>query len=121
MDCLLPVDARIRTLLLGILIGSLLLTSACGSARTPPNGASAPLSEEAKLGKRVFYAHCHQCHPGGGSGVGPSLNNKPLPGFLIRFQVRHGLGAMPSFSNIRITDEQLELLVRYLQEIRRSQ
>lgn len=62
--------------------------------------------------------HCSQCHPGGEAGVGPAINDKPLPGFLIRFQVRQGLGAMPAFSIERITDDQLTDVITYLQALR---
>ncbi len=49
-----------------------------------------------------------------------ALNNKPLAGFLVRFQVRHGLGVMPSFDEERVTEEELDLLVEYLAALRRS-
>ncbi|WDT80226.1 MAG: cytochrome c [Candidatus Manganitrophus sp.] len=49
-------------------------------------------------GETIFMHACNQCHPKGEAGLGPALNNKPLPAFMIRFQVRHGLGAMPAFS-----------------------
>ncbi len=70
------------------------------------------------LGQRVFDANCHQCHPGGAGGLGPSLNDKPLPGQLIAYQVRHGLGAMPAFSPERLSDAQLTALVLYMEELR---
>ena len=37
-----------------------------------------------------------ESHPGGEAGVGPAFTNKPLPMFLVRAQVRYGLGAMPT-------------------------
>jgi mono/diheme cytochrome c family protein len=44
----------------------------------------------------LLMRHCHQCHPrGGDGGLRPALNNKPVPGFLVKCQVRLGLGAMP--------------------------
>lgn len=93
----------------------------CGSARRgEPLAGPLSLSEDARLGRLVFAAHCHQCHPGGEAGLGPALNNKPLPGFLIRMQVRHGLGAMPSFSNIQIPERDLDNLVAYLDALRRG-
>lgn len=36
------------------------------------------------------------------------INNKPLPGFLIKFQVRNGLGAMPAFSKEHVSPEELD-------------
>lgn len=69
-------------------------------------------------GRQIFAVYCHQCHPGGAGGLGPSLNDKPLPGWLIAYQVRHGLGAMPAFSPERISDEELEALIHYLEQLR---
>ena len=39
---------------------------------------------------------------------------------LIKTQVRVGLGAMPSFHRIDITDRELDDLVRYLKALRRQ-
>ncbi len=64
---------------------------------------------------------CDQCHPRGEAGLAPALNNKPLPAFAIKFQVRHGLGAMPSFSKDDINDQELEEIIRYLQALRQHQ
>ncbi|MBF0306902.1 MAG: cytochrome c [Alphaproteobacteria bacterium] len=55
-----------------------------------------------------------------GSGLGPSLNDKWLPGFLIRFQARHGLGAMPAFDAGRVGGRELDDIVTYLGELRRA-
>ena len=65
-------------------------------------------------GQRVFMQHCNQCHVGGAAGLGPSLNDKWLPPIFIRFQVRHGLGAMPSYSDRVISDAQLDDVVHYV-------
>lgn len=65
--------------------------------------------------------NCDQCHPRGEAGLAPALNNKPLPAFLIKFQVRHGLGAMPSFSKDDISDQDLEDIILYLQALRQHQ
>jgi mono/diheme cytochrome c family protein len=97
--------------------------AACGSARR-----SAPIMQrtfvaptaEIRRGERVFMAHCHQCHPGGEAGLGPSLNDKPLPGFLIELQTRLGVGAMPGFSTTDIPEPDLDALVAYLEARRRG-
>lgn len=96
------------------------LSAGCGSARRgePIAGPLPVTSPEIKQGQAVFMKHCQQCHPGGEAGVGPALNNKPVPKFLIRFQIRHGLGAMPAFSDHHITDEELEHLIAYLKALR---
>ena len=62
-------------------------------------------------------ARCHQCHPGGTAGLGPAINNAPLPGGLVKAQVRNGLGAMPGFSQEQISDEELDALVAYIDEL----
>lgn len=103
-----------------LLIGILLLPSGCGSARrgeptAPPLSITSP---SLIRGEAVFMKQCHQCHPGGEAGLGPAINNKPLPGWLIRFQVRHGLGAMPAFSEKEISDRELNDVVAYLKALR---
>jgi mono/diheme cytochrome c family protein len=92
----------------------------CGSARRgePLTGVVAAPLIALDTGRLVFMQECHRCHPGGEAGLGPSLNDKPLPGFLMKFQVRHGLGVMPGFDEERISDEQLDQLIGYLQALR---
>jgi mono/diheme cytochrome c family protein len=111
-----------RTFLLrGIVCGALLAGAACGSARRrEPLSMPVDLDQRAERGRSVFMAHCHQCHPGGEAGLGPALNDKAFPTFLKKFQVRHGLGAMPSFGEKRISDTQLEDLMAYLGALRQS-
>lgn len=89
---------------------------ACSSARRgePFEGAFRPAEGSLQHGRLVFLDRCHKCHPGGEAGLGPSLNEKPLPRFLMKFQVRHGLGAMPSFSDEQISDGELDDLVDFL-------
>lgn len=102
-----------------LLVG--LLLAGCGSARrgTPVQPPFNPASQQVQQGRQVFMRFCNGCHPGGEAGVGLAINNKPLPGFLIRFQVRHGLGVMPSFSEEVISDEQLDALSAFLVRLRR--
>jgi mono/diheme cytochrome c family protein len=77
-----------------------------------------PHTETLQEGRRVFMQFCNGCHPGGEAGVGLALNNKPLPGWAIRYQVRHGLGVMPAFSEEVISDEKLDALESYLLALR---
>jgi mono/diheme cytochrome c family protein len=89
--------------------------AACGSARRgQPITEENPPSQKLALGQQVFDRTCSQCHPGGAAGLGPSLNNKPLPQWAMRFQVRHGVGAMPRFSKQDVSDEQLVAVTEYL-------
>jgi cytochrome c5 len=113
-----PVTVR----LLGMLLLGVLLLSACGSARRsePLTGSHAFEDPVVLRGEQVFAFQCSQCHPGGEAGLGPAINNKPLPGWLIRLQVRNGLGVMPRFSSEQIGSDDLDALVRYLQTLRRQ-
>ncbi len=113
---------RLGTILLCLLVCSLFLLAGCGPARR-----GAPTSQPVEVtsgfvdkGQKVFMMMCHECHPRGTAGVGPALNNKPLPGFLIKLQVRQGFGAMPAFSEEKISDSDLEALVAYLFRLRRN-
>lgn len=112
--------SRRRVLLSAALAAALLMPVGCGSARRgePLAGPLRPDSAKVAAGQKVFMRHCHQCHPGGEAGLGPSLNEKPLPGFLMKLQVRKGLGAMPSFSEEHINDEELDALIAYLKALR---
>ena len=106
----------------GLLLAFAVQTAACGTARR-----SEPLTGEHRMqdpvllrGEQVFSMECSQCHPGGEAGLGPAINDKPLPTWLIRFQVRNGLGVMPSFSPERISGDDLDAVVLYLKELRRQ-
>lgn len=105
-----------------LLLAAAILLAACGSARR-----SIPFTGEHRigddttlvLGRRVFDAYCHPCHPGGAGGLAPAINNKPLPAFLIKFQVRRGLGAMPAFPEEAVSDDELDAVAAYLKFLRR--
>jgi mono/diheme cytochrome c family protein len=71
-------------------------------------------------GQELESQHCHRCHPNGGTGLGPAFNNKPLPVFLMKFQVRRGLGVMPAFDRSIIPDEDLDALMTYIVALRRN-
>ncbi|HYE01633.1 MAG TPA: cytochrome c [Phycisphaerales bacterium] len=79
-----------------------------------------PANQAILRGQRVFMRHCNQCHPGGMAGLGPALNNFPAPGFLVKFQVRRGLGAMPAFDANKIPNDDLDALVDYVMALRQG-
>jgi mono/diheme cytochrome c family protein len=79
-----------------------------------PAGGPPPMGASALRGEVVFMQRCHKCHPHGEAGLGPAINGKPLPGWLMRIQIRHGLGMMPSFGDDLIGDAQMEDLLEYL-------
>ena len=94
--------------------------SACMTARkteplAPPIDKSDP---KVARGEKVFFQNCHQCHPHGQGGLGPAIVNKPLPEFLMKFQVRHGLGTMPSFGQEKISADDLDALMTYIKAVR---
>ena len=101
----------------------LVLLAACGTARrsAPLIGAPQLKTEEQRQGKALFLTWCHQCHPGGEAGLGPALNDKPAPGPMIKLQVRSGLGAMPAFSDDKISSDDLDKIVEYMIALRRSE
>jgi mono/diheme cytochrome c family protein len=97
------------------------LACGCSARRSEPIvGPLRSASQEVTHGEVAFDRHCSHCHPGGERGLAPAINNKPLPGFLIKFQVRRGMGAMPAFSEREIPDEDLDALVKYLKTLRKQ-
>ena len=105
------------------LLGSISLTNVgCGSARRgePLKGSVAITDDRVAQGRQIFMMRCDRCHPGGEAGLGPALNDKLLPGFLIHTQVRVGLGAMPSFPQESLSDRDISAIIAYLKAIRRA-
>ncbi|MGE5612117.1 MAG: c-type cytochrome [Bacillota bacterium] len=105
----------------GIALALLLVPLGCGSSRP-----RVPVSEPVSLadpriarGQVEFMGYCNPCHPGGTAGVGPGLIDKPIPGWFIKYQVRHGLGAMPHFSKEHLSDSDLDAIVAYLKAMRK--
>ena len=106
---------------LGLLLAGLSTIAGCFATarRGVPVDDPIPLTDpQVERGRVVFDRHCSMCHPGGAGGVAPAINNKPLPGALIKAQVRMGLGAMPAFGPEAISDEDLEAIVAYLEVLR---
>jgi mono/diheme cytochrome c family protein len=115
----------LRKLLLFSMGGILFIS--CGTAkRSEPVKAKLDIkSEGIASGQMVFMKNCHKCHPGGQAGVGPSLNNIHLPGFLIRIRVRDkafllGLGRMPSFKINEISRLEMDDLILYLEALKKN-
>lgn len=88
----------------------------CGAARqSPPLQATPPVLDTQQLaGQRVYMRDCNGCHPQGAGGLGPALNDKPVPAAAIKLQVRQGVGAMPAFSEQEISAEELDALVAFM-------
>ena len=104
-----------------VLVSALAGVIGCSSARReePIKGPLIIEGKQLAEGQRAFMARCHQCHPGGRAGLGPAINNKPLPGFMIKLQSRVGLGAMPGFSSDELSEEDLDAIVVYLKALRK--
>lgn len=106
--------------LLGVGVAAAVLCVGCEVARRPNTIPSRTLRVNPRLaeGQRVFMQHCNQCHVGGAAGLGPAITDKPLPGWLVKFQIRNGLGVMPAFTPRHISDSQLDDLVWYVKYLR---
>lgn len=109
----------------GLLLGSLILLTNCGSARrSEPLHGPLTMNEQVKRGQVVFMENCHKCHPGGEAGAGPSINNVPLTSWMLKARVRSrafffGIGRMPSFKKHEISREELNDLVRYIKVLKK--
>lgn len=112
------IAARAVAVILLVLV--VLMLAACGSARRsePIAGPMRLDDPSVQRGKLLFDTHCYKCHAQGEGGLGPAINDKPLPRFLMRFQTRHGLGTMPSFSEQQIGDRELEDILNYIVALR---
>lgn len=106
---------------LALLMALSVAAAACGTAKRSEPVAGPFTSDDAEVrrGEVMFATHCAKCHDGGLASLGPSITNKPLPQFLMKFQVRHGLGAMPSFSDEQISDDDLDAITEYIVALRR--
>ena len=109
-----------RTLL--AVAASAILLLACSSVRRaePIVGPLTTTDASVKRGERLYNTYCYQCHATGEGGLGPSLNDKPLPHFAIRMQIRYGLGVMPAFSEQQLTDQQVSDIADYVVALRKQ-
>ncbi len=103
---------------------ALLLVLVLAGCGTPRRGLPivGPLEMDATeaRGERVFMRQCNGCHPHGEGGLGPSINDRPMPRWTIAAQVRVGFGAMPAFDTRDIPPDDLDALTRYLVALRRN-
>lgn len=109
-----------RAVAAGLLLATVLVVLSCGTARRgePLRGALVLIDAREQRGQIAFMRRCQKCHPGGEAGLGPGINDKPVPSFMKRFQVRHGLGAMPSFPERVISDNELSDILEYLEALK---
>jgi mono/diheme cytochrome c family protein len=99
-----------------MLISVFVSISSCAVRKSEPISGIEFVSKNDRVanGERVFMAHCEKCHPGGEGGLGPAINPNPAPGFIKRFQMRHGIGVMPSFKKNEISKKDLRDISKFL-------
>lgn len=99
-----------------LVISLFIIYGACATRRSEPiTGAVVDRSDtRVARGQEHYNHHCQKCHPAGEAGLGPAVNGKP--GFLKRFQAKHGLGVMPAFKHI-ISEEELKDIQVYLKQL----
>lgn len=62
---------------------------------------------------QMFYAKiCGHCHE---TGVGPQIRHRNLPPEYVKFIVRNGRGAMPTFRSAEFDDDLLAEIIDYLE------
>jgi mono/diheme cytochrome c family protein len=96
----------------------LVALGACTRPRVEPPVAMAEATAEAPHGRMLFQRYCYKCHPDGAAGLGPALNNKLLPQFAIRTQIRKGLGAMPAFGPHVLSDADVAAIAQFVHDLR---
>lgn len=104
--------------ILSVVLLTYLFAVNCSTRKSLPLEGPLTLTENEKQGEKVFMQHCQRCHPHGEAGLGPAIN--PAPSFGKRFQIRHGLGAMPSFDEKLISDQQLDDVIAYLNALKKN-
>jgi mono/diheme cytochrome c family protein len=109
-----------RVLALSAIALVLALLAACYPTRRsePLVGAMELRDSHLLSGRLLFDRHCYKCHLEGEGGLAPAMNDKPLPKFLMRLQVRVGLGAMPGFTEQQISDAELDDILNYIVALR---
>jgi mono/diheme cytochrome c family protein len=102
--------------LITVVISISVFVSACVARKGEPlkQKIFAPQNERIANGQTVFMANCNKCHPGGEGGLAPAINSNPAPQFIKRFQMRHGLGVMPSFKKDEISKKDLHDISKFL-------
>jgi mono/diheme cytochrome c family protein len=111
---------KFRNILVALLC-LILCASSCASRKSEPVKQKNFVSNDGGVinGEKVYMMHCQKCHPSGEAGLGPALNSNPAPQFVKRFQVRHGLGVMPSFTTEEISRSDLKDLSKFLKSWKR--
>ena len=108
-----------KKLLGGVLIG---LLSACGGGAAEGAGATeVPAQYQGEIrstdvaaGEQLFTDICGACHEGG---EGPDLRAEVHAAAMVRMVVREGDGTMPPLDASRLSDDDLEAILAYMQSV----
>lgn len=113
-----------KWLTLGLALGLV----ACGGSSASPDSEEStggdvaqyegPIaSDDVAGGQELFSMHCDDCHPDGEEDVGPSLIADPHAPARLRQQIREGSGKMRPFSENRLSGEDMEKILAYMDSI----
>lgn len=95
--------------------------SSCSAPKTAPLAEVTEMpTKKLQQGRILFDEYCASYHPAGMSGLGFAIINKPLPENLIQFQIRNGMGVMPTFDESMLSDEEVETIAKYLVYLRKG-
>jgi mono/diheme cytochrome c family protein len=103
---------------LTLLLISVTIMVNCSTRKSLPLEGPLTLNENEQKGEKVFMENCQRCHPHGEAGLGPAIN--PAPSFGKRFQIRHGAGAMPSFDEKQISEQELDDVLAYMKVLKKN-
>ncbi len=106
---------------------TVLFMTACSARRVHKEWTTSQSEDPViKEGRFVFKQNCQRCHPNGEAGVGPSLNNIHLPGFVLKAKVRSRAlllwtGRMPQFDKHEISKKELRSLIVFMKEMEKGE
>ncbi len=90
-------------------------------------GATPPATQETAAGGKIFEARCSGCHPNGGNVIRPNLPLRRAPQLASEDTFRRFLrdprlpdgsqGPMPVFSPQTISDQDVQALYQYVQQL----
>jgi mono/diheme cytochrome c family protein len=107
--------------ILAFAVGLAIFTPGCSKNQSADPPAISALSDpNLAIGKAIFEKNCMRCHPYGKAGVGPNLSKLKLTGEIVKKQVRKGGLIMPSFSEAKVSNEELEQLSKFVPALNKS-
>jgi mono/diheme cytochrome c family protein len=123
-------SSLVKSRLVGLSVACSTSLLACGGGASEPSSGESSSGDEAtaeyegpiastdlERGKTVFATYCDDCHPDGDADVGPSLIADPHEPARLRQQIREGSGKMKPFPEKRVSKDDLEALLAYLDSL----